>query len=96
MNTSGAVKSVERYHAPMRIAYKKAFAEMDRQTSDQEFFHLVVFAVSCMAGPQDLCRVVLVFELIRALARELSLPSRMGTAEPNECAIEAVAKDERK
>lgn len=65
IETSGYIRTVERYQHLLRLAYELNGTDTDHQTSDQERLRLAVFAVKCTVGPEGLCLVLPAMGLFR-------------------------------
>lgn len=52
IETPGAMKTAERYHTPLRLAYKRIRAKARAGTTDQQFLDLAVstYVFSCLFG----------------------------------------------
>lgn len=50
-----AIGAVERYHAPLRLAYERIKAESDNSTTDQECLDLDLFSINYTVGLEGLC-----------------------------------------
>lgn len=93
IKTPGAIQTAEMYYALLWLAYKRICAETDRQTRDQEFFRLTVFAVKCTPGPESLCPELLFFGDISRLAHIFQAQSQLKRAMLINRIIEMVAKE---
>lgn len=60
---------VERYHAPLRSAFKKIRRDMGSDDRNSDCLQMAVFFVNCTVGPEGLCPMLLVFGEIRRPAR---------------------------
>lgn len=80
---------MERYHAPLRSAFNKIRATMDRkEAKEEECLKLAVYAVNSVMGPEGLTPILLVFGALPRPAR--STPS------PTQLVRQAAIEEERK
>lgn len=68
------------YHAPLRIAFKRIQADINRQTIDQRCLQLAVSAINCTVGPEDLRLGLLVLGAFVNPAGKTPAPSPMEIA----------------
>lgn len=59
--TPNVIGIVERYHAPLMLAYELVRTEAGVATSNQECLQLAVFAIDCTVSPEGLYLALLVF-----------------------------------
>lgn len=77
IETPGAIRVVESYHAPLRMAYRQIGDNSGRQTIEKEFVRLAVLAVNCTVGPAGLCPALLVFGATSRPARSIPAPTQL-------------------
>lgn len=71
----GTIGIVERYHAPLRCAYKTLRSSLDKaEASVPECLQMAVFAVNSTIGPEGLCPMMLLFGSIPRPVRTTSSP----------------------
>lgn len=90
----GAIATVERYHAPLRLAYERIYAATDHQTSELECLRLAVFTVGCTFEAEGLCPTLFLFGAIPQPARTLAAPSQLERAKVIHHAMEEVGKEQ--
>lgn len=61
-----AIRTVQRYHAALRLAYGRIPPDSEIQVSDYEYLHHIVFAIKRTVGPE---RFHLALIMFRAGAR---------------------------
>lgn len=94
IETPGAIGTVERYHAPLRLAYKGIRADSGRGRSEQVCLKLAVFAVNCMIGPEGLRPALLVIAAIPRPTRTSPAPSQLERAKRIGRIMNKVAKEQ--
>lgn len=52
---------MERYLAPLTLAYKRIQADTGRKTSEQKYLDLAVLSINCTVLREGLCPALLVF-----------------------------------
>lgn len=94
IETPGAIGTVERYHAPLRLAFEKIRRDLGRDVADHECLRMAVFAVNSTIGPEGLCPILLVFGAIPRPARVGSSSSQIERAEAIDKATKEVEKEQ--
>lgn len=61
IETPGAIGVVERYHAPLRVAYEKIRTVKTRETTDPECQSMAIFSINSTLGPEGVFPIVLAF-----------------------------------
>lgn len=64
IGTPAAIGRLERYHAPLKLAYKRIWTDTRSPTSDRNCLHLVVSAIQYTVGPEELCADLLVSDAV--------------------------------
>lgn len=77
IESPGTIGVVERYHAPLKAAYRKIRSEMEGDVSDSDCLSMAVYSVNCTVGPEGLCPVLLVLWARPRLARSLPAPTQI-------------------
>lgn len=89
IETPGSIGIVERYHAPLRMAFTKLREDLRKdEATDDECLQLAVYACNATMGPEGLCPMLLVFG---ALPRPARISPSPGQLERQLC-IEAAKK----
>ncbi|KAF1935267.1 hypothetical protein EJ02DRAFT_507147 [Clathrospora elynae] len=88
-----SIGKVERYHAPLRRAYKILRTELDSRTSDNAVLQMAVKAVNDTAGPDGLVPTLLVFGAYPRISMDLPpSPSMIQRAEAIQKAMKALRR----
>lgn len=96
IESPSTMSHVERYHAPLRAAYKKIRDSLPRLESDEDCLQLAVKAVNDTIGPEGLCPTLLVFGAIPRPARKTPAPQQLERAKAIDEAMNAVGKEQAK
>ena len=92
VESANTMSHVERYHVPLRAAYRKVRATCGRDTSDSEALQLSVMAVNDTVGPEGLCPTLLVFGSYPRPARAVRACTQVSRAAALESAAKEVAR----
>lgn len=87
---------VERYHAPLRVAYEKIRDSLPRSESDDECLEMAVKSVNDTIGPEGLCPTLLVFGIIPRISQRHPAPSQVERAKAIDSAMDLVRKEQAK
>ena len=71
---------VERYHAPLRVAYLKIRESLERSKTDADCLQMAVKSVNDTVGPEGLCPTVLIFGSIPRPARNMPAETQISRA----------------
>ena len=85
---------VERYHAPLRAAYKKIRESFPRSEANEECLQLATKAVNDTMGPEGLIPNLLVFGSLPIPAKNIPADSQIERAKALDAAIIAVQKEQ--
>lgn len=80
IETPCAIGTVERYHAPLRLAFERIRANFERQISHQECMNMKVFSINCTVCSEGLCPAFLVFGAVPLPARMILAPTQLERA----------------
>lgn len=62
IKSPGSIRIFERYHAPLRAAYKKLRQSLPKNAyTDEDFLNMVIYADNKTMGPESLCAIMQVF-----------------------------------
>ncbi len=96
IESANTMSHVERYHAPLRSAYKKIRDSLPRSETDDECLQLAVKAVNDTIGPEGLIPTLLVFGAIPRPATTEQSKCQMERAKALDLAMDSVRKEQAK
>lgn len=92
--TPGAIGTVERCHAPLRLAFERFRADFARMTTDQDCLDTPVFAINCTVGAERRCPALFAFGAIPRPARTILALIELEKVCVIELATKAVKKEQ--
>lgn len=96
IESPNTMSHVERYHAPLRVAFNKIRDSLPRSESDSDCLQLAVKSVNDTIGPEGLCPTLLVYGSIPKPPRLGSAETQMARAKALDMALDAVQKEQAK
>lgn len=97
IESPGSIGIVERYHAPLRRAYKTLRESLNKEdTSDADCLRMAVYASNATMGPEGLCPMLLVFGALPRPARKTPSPNQLQRQHAIEEAKKAVLHEQGK
>lgn len=86
----GSRGMVERYHAPLKAAYKRIRRELGTSASTAECLKHAVYASNTATGPEGFCPTLLVFGALPRPIRQKPSPTQVAILKAIESAVDAV------
>lgn len=96
VESANTMSHVERYHAPLRVAYEKIRDSLPKSESNSDCLQLAVKAVNDTIGPEGLCPTLLVFGAIPKPPRLGRAETQVQRARALDKALDAVHKEQSK
>ena len=93
VESPSTMSHVERYHPPLRAAYRKLRSSLSSKETDADMLQLAVKAVNDTIGPEGLCPTLLVFGALPRPARNLPASTQLARSDALEQAMKAVEKE---
>ena len=93
VESPSSMSHVERYHAPLRLAYTRIRDDLPRSETDAECLQLAVKCINDTVGPEGLCPTMLVFGTIPRPPRRTPAPTQLQRASVIEKCMSEVRKE---
>ena len=96
VESPSTMSHVERYHAPLKLAYSKIRTSLGNNESDMDCLQLAVKAVNDTVGPEGLCPTLLVYGTLPRPARKIPSHTQLQRAKAKDEATKQILKEHAK